>query len=166
MSWKLIFFLVIFFSAAGCDEIRTKMHMMPNQDEQECLNSERLNFKDPDVLFVANLGDRGWKKLKPNTYWVRYKAKNSYGAYMQGNMLCEKVNGKWRRAIGDEYLISLSIANTLLDKEIELMRATRGYKSRFGSTGASASDSSYEAATEILNKSPDSLSKYYALDAQ
>lgn len=83
---------------SACDDIKSKLHLMPNQDAQQCIDGERLKFKDPDVLFVANLGDRGLE-AKPDQYWVRYKAKNSYGAYLQGNMLCskDKASEKWKR---------------------------------------------------------------------
>jgi len=30
-------------------------------------------------------------------FWLRYKAKNSYGAFMSSNMACAKKDGKWVR---------------------------------------------------------------------
>jgi hypothetical protein len=104
----------------GCNEVKTALHLMANQDEQECLNSERFNFKDPDVLFVANLGDRGLR-LPDGRYWVRYKAKNSYGAYLQGNMICHKnpETKKWERDRRSEVLPSMKIYNFLLDERIK-----------------------------------------------
>ena len=112
---KIGFMVMLALALAGCDKVREKLHMLPNQDEQQCLNSEALNFKDPGVLFVANLGDRG-VKLKPEQYWVRYKARNSYGSYVQGNMLCEhdKTAGKWVRSKTDEFL-------QLLDLQVNVM---------------------------------------------
>jgi len=90
---------------------------MPNQDEQECLNSERFNFKDPDVLFVANLGSRG---LPPavDSYWVRYKAKNSYGAYVQGNMYCKKdpTTKKFVRHQFEELIQLVNVETYLLNR--------------------------------------------------
>jgi hypothetical protein len=161
--------LLVAFSSltlSGCDGIREKLHLLPNQDEQECLNSEKLNFKDPEVLFVANLGDRGWK-LNPNSYWVRYKAKNSYGAYLQGNMLCKKVNEKWVRDTSEELLITLAITADLVEEENAKLTADNQYKLRFwrGSAEATA-DATFKFASDLLNESPESLSKYYAIQAR
>lgn len=157
---------VVAYLLCGCDEVRTRLHMMPNQDEQECLNSERLNFKDPDVLFVANLGDRGWK-LEPKTYWVRYKAKNSYGAYLQGNMLCKQSGGKWVRDTSNELIISLSVIASLLEDDIAQMKSGNRPKSRIsGRSTEKNSDEAYMDAKVIVNERPDSLASYYAKDKQ
>lgn len=151
---------VIIYLLSGCDEVRTRLHMMPNQDEQECLNSERLNFKDPDVVFVANLGDRGWK-LEPNTYWVRYKAKNSYGAYLQGNMLCKQSDKKWVRDTTTEYLIALSISTSLLEEELGMMKSNPNYQRRFkGTTAEDGANVAYKFAIEVMNESPGSIANY------
>lgn len=97
---------------------------MPHQDEQQCLDSERLNFKDPDVVFVANLGGRGLG-VKSDQYWVRYKAKNSYGAYIQGNMFCKKSSETklWERDPEDETHRVAQVRFTLYDIEIAAMNA-------------------------------------------
>lgn len=131
-------------------------------NEQECLNSERLKFKDPDVVFVANLGNRGLA-LKENEYWVRYKAKNSYGAYIQGNMLCEKNSqGKWVRAEADEFLQIMTVQIGILknyakglyadDKRIVegIQRDSKGYPEQM--------------ANELIYTSPDDLSMYRSDD--
>lgn len=155
---KIGVLLMLTMGLAGCDKVLEKLHMLPNQDEQECLNSEALNFKDPEVLFVANLGDRG-VKLKPEQYWVRYKAKNSYGSYVQGNMLCEhdKTAGKWVRSKSDEFLQMLDVqisvmqgANKRLaagDKEIQEELRYKNFEKW-----------AREQAEEILFTSPEPLS--------
>lgn len=150
---------------SGCGDVRAKLSLQPNQDEQECLNSERLNFKDPDVLFVANLGNRDWN-LSPNTYWVRYKAKNSYGAYMQGSMLCKlDSNKKWVRDVSTEYLIALSISLSLLDEDLEKLRKDRKHKGIFQHVKADdIPNESYKLASELMNQGHGSLKKYYILD--
>lgn len=143
----------------GCERIQEKLHLLPNQDEQECLNSERLNFKDPDVIFVANLGDRGWK-LSPNTYWVRYKAKNSYGAYLQGNMLCKKSGEKWVRDLNNEFLIKMDVTADLMKIQNERMRAGKDVSPRYKNRTREFADIAFEHANEILDESPDSLAQY------
>jgi len=149
------------FSLAACDDIKTKLHLMPNQDEQQCLDSERLNFKDPDVLFVANLGDRGLG-AQPDQYWVRYKAKNSYGAYIQGNMLCKKntSTGHWERNSADEILLELRITGDLLERELVEMRKNKAYKSRYVARFGTAMATPENDAKEIIYTSADSLAKY------
>lgn len=86
--------LLIACSLTACDVTK-----LSNWDEWKCLNSERLRFKDPDaVLFIANLGDRQGGKLETNKFWIRYKAKNSYGAFIQANMACHRgAAGEWER---------------------------------------------------------------------
>lgn len=143
---------------SGCDEVRTKLHMMPNQDEQECLNSEKLNFKDPEVLFVANLGSRGLEG-KVDQYWVRYKAKNSYGAYIQGNMLCIKRDEKWIRDKVSEALLSLQMEANLLEKNNERLRIDPEYSKEYFKNGARTGEQ-HEQMKTILFESPDDLDKY------
>lgn len=138
--------------------------MMPNQDEQQCLNSERLNFKDPDVVFVANLGSRGLPE-KQEQYWVRYKAKNSYGAYLQGNMLCEKVPtaGEWRRASHQELMMVLELTSKLIAEDSKNMVADKSYEPRYAKGGGADKimSNAQKEAEEILFTSPSDLKRYF-----
>ena len=151
-------------SLTACDQIRTALHMMPNQDEQQCLNSERMNFKDPDVLFVANLSSRGMPE-KQGQYWVRYKAKNSYGAYLQGNMLCEKdpTTGEWKKAKVDELMLVIKLASKLLDADNQKMKSDKSYNSRYSNGGGvdQIMANAKKAAEEILLRSPDDLREHF-----
>lgn len=156
---KIVVALTVLTVLVGCHDAKAKLHMVPNQDEQACLDSEKLNFKDPDVLFVANLGDRGWK-LSPNTYWVRYKAKNSYGAYLQGNMLCKKTGENWVRDFSNEVLIKMAITADLMDVENNLLQAGKEMSPRYRSKTSKFADIAFEHATEIVDESPNSLTKY------
>ena len=165
---KLLKISMVLASAVGaltaCDQMRTALHMMPNQDEQQCLNSERLNFKDPDVLFVANLGSRGLSE-KQGQYWVRYKAKNSYGAYLQGNMLCEKdpTTGEWKKAKTAEFMLVLDLTKRLLDIDNKKMKSDKAYMSRYSSNGDvdKIMGKALKAAEEILLTSPDGLKEHF-----
>ena len=165
---KLLKISIVLVCAVGtliaCDQMRTSLHIMPNQDEQQCLNSERLNFKDPDILFVANLGSRGLSE-KEGQYWVRYKAKNSYGAYLQGNMLCEKdsTTGEWKKAKTAEFMLVLDLANKLLDTDNKKMKSEKAYMSRYSSNGDvdQIMGKALKAAEEILLTSPDSLKQHF-----
>ena len=148
---------------SACDQIRTALHMMPNQDEQQCLNSERLNFKDPDVLFVANLSSRGLPE-KQGQYWVRYKAKNSYGAYLQGNMLCEKdsTTGEWKRAKTAEYLLVLELTAKLIDADTKKIKNDTSYEPRYAIGGTDKiTANALKEAEEILLISPDELKRHF-----
>ena len=82
--------------------------------EEECLQSDRLSFKDPDSLkLVANLGDRGASPNGKGSFWLRYSATNSYGARTSANMACSlSVDGHWSRseslestAVSDLYIV-------------------------------------------------------------
>ncbi len=83
--------LLLVIGLSGCDGIRSK--------EEQCLQSARLEFKDPDSLAVVeNMGARGQPSGKDeHFFWLRYKAKNSYGAYISGNMACSLQGGRWAR---------------------------------------------------------------------
>lgn len=68
--------------------------------EEQCLQSKRIKFNDPDSLqVVENLGARGQGNLSesPDFFWLRYKATNAYGAYVSGNMACARKGDKWVR---------------------------------------------------------------------
>lgn len=87
--------------AGGCEKFS-------HAKEWECLESERLQFKDPDsVKFMANLGTRGQGDDPAHFFWVRYAAKNGFGADRAANMKCTNlIGGKWARfAAGEELAV-------------------------------------------------------------
>ena len=92
MNFRRFVVAVLPFSLlGGCNFIQSK--------EEQCLHSARLEFKDPDSLAVVqNMGSRGQTNVAGDEFfWLRYKAKNSYGAFMSSNMACAKKDGKWTR---------------------------------------------------------------------
>ena len=88
--------LAILTALASCSLVQSK--------EDQCLQSARMEFKDPDSLVaVQNMGQRGPTSSKEEYFfWLRYKAKNSYGGYTSANMACARVNGSWVRSRGVE----------------------------------------------------------------
>lgn len=89
---------------------------LTNRKEWQCLESERFNFKDPDsVKFVANLGTRGEGDDPERHFWVRYMAKNGFGAYEQRNMKCWDVVGAWKLDASGEALAVANYRATHLD---------------------------------------------------
>ena len=86
-----VLLLIFIFSLTGCELFQSK--------ELQCLKSTRLEFKDPDSLTVVqNLGHRGQvDNVGQKFFWLRYKAKNSYGAFTSSNMACTYENGAWVR---------------------------------------------------------------------
>lgn len=153
----------------GCDDIKAKLHLLPNQDEQECLNSERLKFKDPEVLFVANLGSRGLE-AKPNQYWVRYKAKNSYGAYVQGNMACKRdaTTGKWVKDINESAMTEMMVLGELLHRKANEMESYNKLLASGKIRGENAKDTDadvvlqkiQEQVNDVIYESPENLSEF------
>lgn len=108
-------------SLMGCGLTQSK--------EEDCLQSSRLTFKDPDSgAVVKNLGNRG-QTAKPGEvfFWLRYKAKNSYGAFVSANMACHKEDGQWKRDTFREALAKEFVEERLygeyLDKAIILTKA-------------------------------------------
>jgi len=86
--------------------------------EQLCLESTRLEFNDPDsIAVVQNLGDRGGGQTPDGPskgFWLRYKAKNSYGAFVSKNMACKNLGDLWVRDSGRE-------AGALMDANIKYL---------------------------------------------
>lgn len=87
--------------------------------EEACLQSDALSFKDPTSLkVIANLGDRkqGWTAdERSKQFWIRYIAKNSYGANISANMACKDTGTiGWVRDRGQEEI-------AILDVQLELL---------------------------------------------
>lgn len=91
MNLKTATVAIALLALTGCNMFQSK--------EEQCLQSTRLEFKDPGSLqVVQNLGSRGQPaSTGEEFFWLRYKGKNSYGAYLSKNMACEKREGKWVR---------------------------------------------------------------------
>lgn len=103
--------VVTVVATTSCDTSK-----LTNRKEWECLESERFNFKDPDsVKFVANLGTRGEGYDPERNFWVRYMAKNGFGAYEQRNMKCWVFVGGWKRDAAGEALAVANYRATHLD---------------------------------------------------
>lgn len=107
MVKALIFSFVVALSMTGCNLVRSP--------EEQCLQSSRLQFKDPDSgKVIANLGDRSHSKTKlDGGFWLRYSATNSYGARVSSNMVCEKGPDGWARSLASE-AITLTMAGVAL----------------------------------------------------
>lgn len=92
----------------GCDSSVAPRFMQTK--EMQCLQSAALTFKDPTSLkVVTNLGNRKYiGDIPTDSFWIRYAAKNSYGAYGSANMLCSTAAGNgWTRDKSAEFNIVL-----------------------------------------------------------
>lgn len=118
-----LFFLLntCLFGLLGCTQLQSK--------EEQCLQSAKLTFKDPDSgKVIQNLGDRGMKSGKgEKMFWLRYSATNSYGARVSSNMACKKSGEAWVRDELFETLssqvASLKLQKQLIDSSNEKLRA-------------------------------------------
>jgi hypothetical protein len=120
---------VLVFLLVGCNLLQSK--------EDACLQSARLEMKDPDsAKVIQNLGDRGQAWMGKEGFWLRYSATNSYGGRVSSNMACEKVDGKWTRSANMErkailhetnkaYLERLQADTARLNQRIEARRACK-----------------------------------------
>lgn len=148
MITRIAVVFVCLLSVVGCDVSR-----LTHRAEWECLESERLKFKDPDsIVFVANLGNRGLPKNEEQ-FWVRYKAKNSYGAYVQGNMLCHKSfdwRKKWVRDDIYESTLKIRIETKLLRENNEAYEKGGQLLSRY----------EIDRMAEEIFSSPEDLDQY------
>ena len=84
--------LLLIFPMTACNLFATK--------EDDCLQSTRLSFNDPDsIKVVQNLGDRGKKQWSNGEgFWLRYSVANDTGGRVSANVACEKIDGKWKRS--------------------------------------------------------------------
>jgi hypothetical protein len=125
MKLRILATALIMTSVAGCD-----INRFTNGDEWRCIDSERLNFKDPDsVIFIKNLGDRKGHEKEEGKFWIRYKAKNSYGAFIQENMACHRnSDGKWERDHISENAALMAAELSFLESRHKLPREIRRKK--------------------------------------
>lgn len=75
----------------------------------QCLDSFRSNLKDPDSGKVLDFKDKV----------LTYTSTNSYGARIQGKVLCKESTiekGKWDRDTSGEYLQILELTGDKLNK--------------------------------------------------
>lgn len=110
--------LITLVALSACDTSK-----ITHRAEWDCLNSQKLYFKDPDSLrFLANLGTRGvqTKAYSVGNFWVRYKATNSFGGYLQRNMLCKPDGyGHYMRDESGEVLAELGVSNEFLQLSLD-----------------------------------------------
>lgn len=146
--------LIPIFNLSACNIFQSK--------EQQCLQSARLEFKDPDsIAVVENLGYRGPADDKnPNFFWLRYKAKNSYGAYASSNMACTYKNGAWLRdadseastirALRIQYLeVAIAANKAALDTRLSLCNSPECKLVALKADASRAADEILGAATEM-----------------
>lgn len=92
----IIFNLGIFIISASC-------HASAQTREEQCIESAKHSFKDPDSLkIVKNLGSRGQSVDNDNFFWLRFTGTNSYGGRIAANMACKKEGEIWIRDVSWE----------------------------------------------------------------
>ena len=121
--------------------------------ETTCAESFKLSLKDPDSLvIVANLGNRGVSEDEGKGFWLRYKAKNSYGAFVSSNVYCLiSSDGTATRASWYEDFAILRESGSFLKAKIRGMRA--GKKSEeldWGDTDVLARHNVLDSADPLL----------------
>ena len=127
---RVLFGLVVAASLAACNLLQSK--------EEQCLQSARLQMKDPDsAKVVQSLGDRGHGITRSSSgFWIRYSATNSYGARVSKNMACVKTESSWVRseAIENDAILlasykfnkaSLDALNLKVQSEIDAQKACK-----------------------------------------
>lgn len=101
----------------------------PTSNAEQCLESQELYFNDPDSISLsAILGSRDEdNKVTSDGFWIRFKGKNAYGAFVQKNMYCSS-NGSngWARDKVVEGIALLTVKNRLLDANIKIRKDNMG----------------------------------------
>lgn len=97
--------------------------------EEACLDSLRLSLKDPDsAKVVSNLKSRGLD-LPDGAFFLRYKATNSYGAYVSSNTICSvSYSGAYEAGGVQESIVRTEIGNLCLQAQLSHLRAGQEWK--------------------------------------
>ena len=82
--------------------------------DDECVAAGALD----SGAVVANLGHRGLESLPNENFFLRYKAKNSYGGFISSNVICHKEGDRWVRNKLGEFSIKMGLANDCLRESI------------------------------------------------
>lgn len=142
--------LVSIYSASGCTPtpVDPKIRL-----QTTCADSFKLSLKDPDSLvIVANLGVRGVSENEGKGFWLRYKAKNAYGAFVSSNVYCRiESDGTATRDTLSEHLSVLDEANSILEATIRGMQAGKKHEEvNWGDTDALANRNVFESPEALL----------------
>lgn len=88
MKYLIILIAIILLSGASYfflpeqKQEQIKSFIRANNSEQQCLNFHKTEFKDPESTILLGF------KTSANQIEVKYKSKNSYGAYVSGWLSC------------------------------------------------------------------------------
>lgn len=119
-----------FFMFAPEDRInyaKETWRRIQKNDAQLCLDIARKELKDPESARLISLEKVTYKedKSRVGTYLLRYKAKNSYGAYVIGEEYFQYnlINNQWQ--IDSLYKLTqdLKIQNKELEERIKERKA-------------------------------------------
>lgn len=112
--------LIAALALSGCE--RPAAPPVLSRGEQ-CLNSFRIELKDPDsAAVVADLGSRDFEDdVLKEAFFLRYKAKNSFGAYISKNVICRKMLDDYQRDETLEFFAETNVANLCLQNQVDKM---------------------------------------------
>ena len=144
---------VSILAVVGCAPADPKIRL-----QMTCAESFKLSLKDPDSLeIVANLGARGVLEDEGKGFWLRYKAKNSYGAFDSSNVYCSiHSDGTATRDTVHENLAVQIEEGVILEAQIRGLRAGKpNEEMNWGDTGTIAKFNVFESPDALL------LMKFY-----
>jgi hypothetical protein len=121
--------------------------------ETTCAESFKLSLKDPDSFsIVANLGIRGVSEDEGKGFWIRYKAKNSYGAFVSSNAYCRiSSDGTAARFTSHEYLAVQKEENSLIDAQIKGLRGGKSSEEmNWGDTNILAKQNVFDSPDDLM----------------
>ena len=95
-------------------------------DGQSCLDIARKEFKDPESARLISFSKITYNADKTilHTYLLKYKAKNSYGAYETGEEYFQynSINNQWQIDSGYKIIHDLEKENKELEDKIKEIR--------------------------------------------
>jgi hypothetical protein len=106
----VVFVLYIMAPQEKLDHVSEAWLRLTNDPGESCLEYERKLLKDPDSSRLISESSKG------DVTTIRYKAKNSYGAFDDAEAVCSILGGKV-----NEYSTQLTRENLRIDAHIQVL---------------------------------------------
>lgn len=146
----IIKFRNIIFLILGVFIIFASCHVLAQTKEEQCIESAKHSFKDPDSLkIVKNLGSRGQSVDNDNFFWLRFTGTNSYGGRIAANMACKKEGEIWIRDVNWEAR-TISKLQALMDARFDEIENKYTPPACNGFGCAEAQEAAKEAAARAI----------------
>lgn len=124
----------LFTPAEKLEQLQVSWNRLWNDPGTACLDFYRPTLKDPDSAKLVSTS-----KKSENTYDIKYKAKNSYGAYVVGDTTCKFASGQVDPVLTELHVLSKDLESELAKAKKVTCLLERDALTRAGKTLEEAS---------------------------